>query len=45
MFELSNIVSLLGGNLNVHAYIRHMADMFSNLYLGYAVLYHQEKFV
>ena len=43
--NLSNIVSLLGGNLKrSQAISGHMADMFSNLYLGYAVLYHQEKF-
>ena len=43
--NLSNIVSLLGGELKKSQTISgHMADMFSQIYLGYAVLYHKEKF-
>ena len=43
--NLSNIVSLMGGNLKKSQIISgHMADMFSQIYLGYAILYHKEKY-
>ena len=43
--NLSNIISLMGGDLKRKQMISgHMADMFSQLYLGYAILYHEQKF-
>jgi len=43
--NLSNIISLMGGELKRSQIISgHMADMFSQLYLGQAILYHQKKY-
>ena len=43
--NLSNIISLLGGDLKRKQMISgHMADMFSQLYLGYAILYHEKMY-
>lgn len=43
--NLSNIVCLMGGKLKSSQIISgHMADLFSQLYLGYAILYHWEKY-
>merc|ERR1711871_1344397 len=43
--NLSNIISLMGGELKRSQIISgHMADMFSQLYLGQAILYHEKKY-
>ena len=43
--NLSNLISLMGGDLKRKQMISgHMADMFSQLYLGYAISYHEQKF-
>ena len=43
--NLSNIVCLMGGELKKSQIVSgHMADLFSQLYLGYSILYHKEKY-
>ena len=43
--NLSNIVCLMGGNLKKSQVISGlMADLFSQLYFGYSILYHREKY-
>ena len=43
--NLSNIVCLMGGNLKKSQVVSgRMADLFSQLYFGYSILYHREKY-
>lgn len=43
--NLSNIISLMGGSLKKEQVISGlMADLFSQLYMGYSVLYNREKY-
>ena len=43
--NLCNIISLMGGQLKKDQKTSgHMADMFSQLYMGVSVLYHKEKY-